>query len=523
MSESTLRGNPPLRVAVVFNAPVLAKEHPDAASERGAADCAAAMLRVLQERGVEAVEVPLGDSAAALRAVARLAAEADVVVNLCEGLGGASALEPAFASLLELAGVAFTGCPAEALSLTHDKAVTSAFLRSVGVPTPEHAVVTDAVPLDEARLRALLDEGALIVKPAREDASLGVTEESVVSTLAEAGARVAALHARFGDVVVERFLPGREFNLTVLALPEPRVLPVAEIAFSGAARLVTYDAKWTPGSDAYAGTPVTCPADVTPALEAELKRLALAAFHATRCRDVARVDLRLDAAGRPQVLEVNANPDLSPDAGVARAARAAGLSYDALVCALVESAAGRRTRSALRRDERGEPGRLCLRQGAAEDAPLLAALTRRTEAFREDELETAAEVVRDALAGVDDGHYRLLVVERDRRVVGWSCHGLVPLSDGAWDLYWIVVDPDVQGVGLGRALLGAVEADVAALGGRWVLAETSDSAGYTATRRFYERAGYVVVGDVPDFYRDGDGRLTFGKRVRPSAAAAAGS
>jgi GNAT superfamily N-acetyltransferase len=133
--------------------------------------------------------------------------------------------------------------------------------------------------------------------------------------------------------------------------------------------------------------------------------------------------------------------------------------------------------------------------------------------FRPDEIQVAAEVLDEALRDGIAGHYRVLVAEADGQPVGWSCHGRVPLTDATYDLYWIAVHPSEQGHGVGRALLAEVERLLVQAGARWLLAETSSSAIYDKTRAFYQRAGYEVVGNVADFYRPEDGRITFGKRL----------
>jgi D-alanine-D-alanine ligase len=144
--------------------------------------------------------------------------------------------------------------------------------------------------------------------------------------------QIETVRSRYGEVLVERFVVGREFNVAVLELDEPQVLPVAEIEFRSAGRagwqIVTYDAKWAAGSRADLETPVRCPAQVDEKTGAHLRELALAAFRITGCRDYARVDMRMDGYGGVFVLEVNGNPDIGPSAGYARALAAAGYEYD---------------------------------------------------------------------------------------------------------------------------------------------------------------------------------------------------
>jgi ribosomal protein S18 acetylase RimI-like enzyme len=107
----------------------------------------------------------------------------------------------------------------------------------------------------------------------------------------------------------------------------------------------------------------------------------------------------------------------------------------------------------------------------------------------------------------------VLVAELEGDAVGWSCHGRVPLTDATFDLYWIAVAPRVQGQGIGRTLLNEVEQTVQSKHGRWLLAETSSTTAYKPTRDFYQRCGYRMLNEIADFYRTGDGKITFGKRL----------
>jgi D-alanine-D-alanine ligase len=157
-----------------------------------------------------------------------------------------------------------------------------------------------------------------IVKPRFEDASLGMDRNSVVDDVAGLRKRVAKIVREFGSAIVEEYVDGREFNVAVMG---DRVLAVSEIQFSpGLPKIVTYAGKWDPKSSDYRGTVPVCPADAPP----EVESIALSAVRELGCRGYARVDLRMDLSGRIFVLEVNPNPDLSCDAGMARSAKAAG-------------------------------------------------------------------------------------------------------------------------------------------------------------------------------------------------------
>jgi D-alanine-D-alanine ligase len=282
-----------------------------------------------------------------------LAAAPQVVFNLCEGLHGGGEGEAQVTGLVELLGIPLTGSPSAALALVRDKARTKWLLLGAGLPTADFCripgEVTPGELADHEPLARVLAGGPVIVKPAAEDASLGIGPGSVASDLAGLTAEVLSVAQRYGDVLVERFIEGREFNAGIVGWPEPRLLPLAEIEFADhlapRQRLVTYDAKWSPDSEADRATAPRCPARVSDELGRRIGAAALGAFRATGCRDYARVDLRVDHQERVYILEVNGNPDVSPSAGLARAIRAAGQSYDEFVCGLVDQAWARRTRT----------------------------------------------------------------------------------------------------------------------------------------------------------------------------------
>jgi D-alanine-D-alanine ligase len=326
------------RVAVLYNAPVLPRDHPDADSEDGVVAAARAVAAALKGQGFKAWMI------AARRPMQRLVRsltrqKPDVVFNLIEGFGGRSGGEAWITSLLELMGLPYTGCPPEAQALCRHKGRTKALLLGLGLPSAPFAVVgTDDDPPEPPAWPVL-------VKPASEDASLGIDQGSVVGDRTALAARVAAVRESHGpDVLVEAYLPGPEYNVGVVALPRPTALPVAEVAYDvppGAWPILTYAAKWAAGSAEDLASPVRCPAAIDPALAARLGALAVSAFHATGCRDYARVDFRLDAAGEPMILEVNPNPDLDPAAGLARALRASGRSYEETLATLARGALAR--------------------------------------------------------------------------------------------------------------------------------------------------------------------------------------
>ena len=147
------------------------------------------------------------------------------------------------------------------------------------------------------------------------------------------------MHTLWDEIIVQRFVDGREVNVGMLG---DDVLPLSEIDFGGMPagywRIVTYNAKWTTGSEEDAGTQPRCPADLSPELAEEIRRMARTAWRAVGGDGYGRVDLRIDGTGRPWLLEVNSNPDIAPDAGLARMARVAGMDYTALIGRVLDEA-----------------------------------------------------------------------------------------------------------------------------------------------------------------------------------------
>ncbi len=260
-----------------------------------------------------------------------------VVFNLLEGLGNQANLEPEAAAILQRLGYRYTGSPPDAIALCIDKARTKRLLESKGIPTPTYQVCDDEGRRVSVPLPA-------IVKPVAEDASLGIDEEAVVTTREQLRSRVQyVLDTYEQPALVEQFVDGREFNIALWGNGQPECLPLAEIDYSGFAdplkRICSYAAKWQPEREEYHITPVVCPADVAPLLAKRIRMVALGAYRAMGCRGYCRVDMRVRDQ-IPYVLEVNPNPDISPDAGFPRAALAAGYEYPKMAERIVKLAAG---------------------------------------------------------------------------------------------------------------------------------------------------------------------------------------
>lgn len=252
-------------------------------------------------------------------------AHVDLVFNLCESIDGVAALEPAVISVLELLGIPHTGSSSWTTSLCLRKHVINGALERAGLPVPKFAVLKRGTPIPSVGFPA-------ICKPAAEDASVGIEQRSVVRTAHALAERAGAMLERWDEVLVQRFVEGREVNVGILG---DAVLPIAEIDFGnmpkGMWRIVTYRSKWEEGSDEDLGSAPRCPAQLPASVATQLRRIAVAAWRIAGGTGYGRVDMRIDERGRPWILEVNANPDIAPDAGLARMSRVAGIDYGSLI------------------------------------------------------------------------------------------------------------------------------------------------------------------------------------------------
>lgn len=258
------------------------------------------------------------------------------VFNLVDAVNGDGRLAPFVPARLDALSLPYTGCSASAWLDTLSKISTKLKLAHAGLPTP--AWSEDGGEFDP--------DARVIVKPIWEHGSLGLDDASVLRG-GDAARAIDERNLRWKtEHFAESYLDGREFNLSLLEGPSgPRVLPIAEIVFEGfsgrAPKIVGYEAKWTPDSDAYIGTPRRFGVEAeNPALAAKLKDLALACWHLFALSGYARVDFRLYGEGEPAILEVNMNPCLSPDAGFSAAAAQAELSYQAMIGGIVEASLG---------------------------------------------------------------------------------------------------------------------------------------------------------------------------------------
>jgi D-alanine-D-alanine ligase len=320
-----------MRIAIAHNAVTDA----DAPDERDVLVQAAAVQAALTDLGHRTALLPCTLDLAALRQ--RLSERPpDLVVNLVESLDGRGRLIHLVPSLLDALGVPYTGSCAEAILVTSHKVLAKERMAALRLPTPPWIGPVPAdIPALSAGDPAAADPSCRwIVKSLWEHASIGIDEtstalcESAGDVVARLGDRAPGLG---GACFAERFIEGREFNLSLLAGPDgPEVLPPAEIVFEGyppdALRIVGYRAKWDESSYEFHHTPrrFDFPQEDGGLLK-RLRDLAAQCWRGFGLKGYARVDFRVDAGGQPWILEINANPCLSPDAGFAAALEASGI------------------------------------------------------------------------------------------------------------------------------------------------------------------------------------------------------
>ncbi len=338
------------RIVVLYNTDYDAEQaatagNPDATSVRESAKAIAGALiesgYTVELAGVHGTEV--------YDVLTRLAAQKpDLLFNLCESMDGKPENEPTFAGLLDLFRIPYTGADLLALASCLYKQRTKDILIAHQVPTPPYLHLATAADVADPALDAL--DYPYFVKLAHEDASIGITEANVCHDAAALRARSRELMTEHHQpVIAERYVEGREINVTLFGSGDTvEILPLHEIDFaampSDRPKIVSYAAKWDENHVDYAGTKAVPLRGASPELIAEIERVARAAWDAVELRDYGRVDLRVDDAGIPWVIDVNPNPDISPDAGVARAASAAGMNYPQMVSRIAELAL-QRTRS----------------------------------------------------------------------------------------------------------------------------------------------------------------------------------
>ena len=250
------------------------------------------------------------------------------IFNLVESLDRSGKLIHLAPTLLEHLEIPYTGCRSEAIYVSSNKTLTKALLKQAGLPTPQWIE-----NLAGARLKK---SARYIAKPVWEDASVGIDDSSVMPGDKKQLMAFVEKNSRY-NYFFEEYIEGREFNISVLGGNNgPEVLPMAEIVFKdypeGKPRIVGYEAKWHEGSFEYGNTVRSFGIEKEdPVLAGKLKKLCLNCWAIFKLTGYSRVDFRVDEKGNPYILEVNANPCLSPDAGFYAASEQAGYDYTRIV------------------------------------------------------------------------------------------------------------------------------------------------------------------------------------------------
>lgn len=272
-------------------------------------------------------------------------AKPDICFNIAEGIGLPSR-EAQIPALLDLMGIAYTGSDPTTLCITLDKARTKEILAYHRIPTPAFWLISS---LSEAAQFASHDQTyPMIVKPLHEGSSKGIFERSVVMTQAELSAQLReALTVYKQPALVEAFLAGREFTVGLLGNgARAQVLPIVEITFehlpATSRKIYSYEAKWLWDDPSNPVEVFRCPAPIAPELAERIVELCKRAYLALRCRDWARIDVRLDEQDKPHIIEVNPLPGILPNPDehscLPMAARQAGLSYNQLIQRVLDEA-----------------------------------------------------------------------------------------------------------------------------------------------------------------------------------------
>jgi D-alanine-D-alanine ligase len=325
-------------VVVLYNesGQLIKGEPHDIIAENEVIDCARTVYDALSQE-YKAALVPIRTDVEL--AMANYPPKEWVVFNLGEGVDGRLFESARIAWALDAMGYCFTGSSGDSIARTTNKVTTKNILIKNHLPTPKGWVFRDTSDLNE------LNIFPLIVKPIAEDGSLGIESNAVVFNRDSLKERIDFVNKIYRqEALVESFISGREFNVAMWNNP-PDILPLCEIDFSDFKnpyeRIVSFAAKWECDSFEYNHTPGICPAPIKSSLYDLIAKISTDAWFALDCKDYARVDIRVDNNENPYIIEINCNPDLSPDAGFFRSASSAGNSYTDMVNKIVEFARNR--------------------------------------------------------------------------------------------------------------------------------------------------------------------------------------
>jgi D-alanine-D-alanine ligase len=296
------------------------------------------IARGIRRLGHKVTVVPLADDLNYLqRRLRRL--KPHVVFNQYDDVVHGALYEMRVAAFIRMMGIPMTGSPALALGLSRYKYMSLSLLQGAGVPIPSETTLIERI----GELNGREWHFPLIVHASQEHAGIGLDRHSVVATKAALKEKVREILKTYRQpALIQQFLPGREFNVGIIGGKKLRVMPLAEVDYSelpaAIPPIMSYAAKWLDSTVEYQKTRVVCPAKVKADLVQLIGETAKKAFRVVGGWGYGRVDIRLDADGNPRVLEVNCNPCLDNDMGLARSAKRAGIPYANLLGIIIKAA-----------------------------------------------------------------------------------------------------------------------------------------------------------------------------------------
>ncbi len=484
-----------MKVAILYNIPGegSARSKTEMEAELEVLETVEGAKMSLEAAGIEAV--PLSCSLEALFSLKNF----DLVFNLAEGFLDDLRAEPNVAGFIELLGVPYTGSSPRALEIARDKGLSKLVLEREGIPTPRFQL------FQTGEEKSSLDF-PVIIKPALEDASIGITSDSIAKDETDLRAKVARVLLTYRQpALVEEYIEGREVNAALIIGPDgAEVLPISEIVFNlpeGVPKILGFEAKWIEDSPLFQKTPPRCPADIEPRLLERIEDLARRACSVLGVDNYARVDFRIrDVDGEPLVIEVNPNPCINPSgSGFARAAAAAGMDYPELIERIARSAldrfgeghlwAERESRDG--KDDGFSAGELRFARVRAEDAPLLFGW------FEDQELTRYMEP--SSSLTVDQLEVSILCSKDEDFVIYWAERpigfaSLYERTPCTGEISYLIGDPEYRGRGLGRKIVEALlEHGFLRLGLRSIFA--SATVENLSSIRALEGAGFRRIGN----------------------------
>jgi len=505
-----------MKVAILYNIPGEGsiRSKTEMAAELEVLETVEGAKLSLEAKGIEAV--PLSCSLEALFSLKNF----DLVVNLAEGFGDNLRAEPNVAGFIELLGVPYTGSPPGALEVARDKGLSKLVLEREGIPTPRFQLFR--TPDEPFCL-----DFPVIIKPVLEDASIGITADSIVRDETDLRAKVARVLETYSQpALVEEYIEGREVNAALIIGPRgAEVLPISEIVFNlpeGVPRILGFEAKWLEDSLFFQNTVPICPAPLEPELKERIETLAKRACSALGVENYARVDFRIrEEDGEPFVIEVNPNPCINPTgSGFARAAAAAGMDYAMLIERIARSALDRFGKGHLWAEAEGEEGRvgrggdgegfsageIRFRRVRAEDAPLLFGWFEDEELTRYMEPSSSLTIDQLEVSILCSKDEDFVIYKGDVAIGFASLYERTPCTG---EISYLIGDPGYRGRGLGRKIVGALlDHGFSRLGLRSIFASATvenfssiralEGAGFRriGTRRACSRLGEFCLDDI---------------------------